>query len=269
MPRLTELAGQAYKGDRTACAAFLRTFLQSELVIPDREQPQKLAVSIAPSSPFFPFLAFESEGETFIPVFEQEEQIASWTGTPLSYRRYAGKQLFTLMPSGWWVIFNPGSEVEKLFSPWEIDLLRGGSEEAISEVVAEHFDSSSDEFIDARTIEPREHPELFEALSRFCHTVSSVLAAWVLELTPITDENPSAREFVIGLMITSSAEAGSRNAEAAATQTTPLRLDLERRLGPLLIGWGTLRTAVVIEGDETVIGALLASHVPAYRRPNL
>lgn len=262
MPTLTQLAEQAFSGNRAACVSFLRTFLETELVIPDREQTEKLSFSVEASSPFFPFFAFESEGETFVPVFELEEQVASWTGTPLSSRRYSGRQLFTLMPASWWVVFNPGSEVEKVFSPWEIALLRTGSEEAIAEVVTELFDSPSEEFLDARTVEPGEHPQLFEAFSQFCRTTHSVKEGWVLEIAPATEENPAAKEVIIGVMISPGVDAAT-----SATHTAALRLNLEQRLGPFLIGWGTLRTAVIAEGEQSVIGSLLSSHAPLYRRP--
>lgn len=262
MPNLTHLAEQAFSGNRAACSSFLRTFLETELVIPDREQPQPLSFSVEPSSPFFPFFAFESEGETFVPVFELEEQIASWTGAPLSVRRYSGSQLFALMPPSWWVVFNPGSEVEKVFSPWEIALMRSGSEEAIAEVVAELFDSPQEEFLDARTIDRGEHPELFDAFSRFCQEAPSIVAGWVLEISPVTEEDLVAREVIIGVMTTP-----SEDTETSVTSTSALRLDLERSLGPLLIGWGTLRTTVFTEGEQSVIGALLDAHPPFYRRP--
>lgn len=263
MSNLTQLAEQAFNGDRTACRSFLRSFLQTELLIPDRKQHQTLSGIVEPPSPFFPFFAFESEGETFVPVFEHEEQIASFTLAPLSHRRYLGRQLFGLVPSSWWVVFNPGSEVEKVFSPWEISLLRSGSEEAIAEVVAELFDSASDEFLDARMMSPVEHPQLFESFSHFCHTTSSIVAGWVLEISPIAADNISAREVVVGVMTAPIGDTQADTERAAA-----LHRQLELMLGPLLIGWGTIRISVIAEGDKSVIGELLSSHPPFYQCQN-
>lgn len=258
---LTLLAEEAFGGSRSSFHAFLRLFLQTELFIPDRVQPHGVGHLPPATSPFFPFFSYESEDRCFIPCFEREEQLAEWSSTPLVYRRSSGLRLFDLIPPDYWLIFNPGSAVEKLFSPWEVSLLRLGSDEVISEIVSELFDAPSEEFLDAAPPLPAQHSQLFDEITQLAREDVEIERAWILELGLMQDTPLPSRELLVGLLVTERSKEGDKRRSLTDRQTA-----IHHRLAPLMIGRGTLRVFVCTDLNHGIFGPLLATYKPFFER---
>ncbi len=262
MGLLTDLSEKSFKGDRVAFISFLRSFVAIDLIVPDSNQAFSLSGQASPPSPFFPFLAFSEDDQTFIPCFEEDNQISSWSRTPLTFRRMPTTQLLQLIPDSWGLIFNPGSDIEKIFTPWEIALLKDGSEGSFEEIAAELFDAPPEEFLSIYPVSPLEYSQLFQAFNDFCSAQASVSEGWILEVVTPSEELEK-REIFAGISI-------CKDGSAVASLVHPmeLRKQLSDTLGPSMIGRGTLRVTVMNEGKENLIDSLLKAHPPIFSRNN-
>jgi hypothetical protein len=258
---LTVLSKEAFEGIRSSCEEFLRQFLDTELIVPDRHQPNIQSTNPEPFSPFFPFFCYEFEGETFIPCFEKEEQLTEWCSKPLTYRRSLGLRIIDLIPPNCWLVFNPGSEVEKPFSPWELSLLRLGSAEAITEVISELFDTPTEELLDANALFSGEHPQLFAELQKICENRSQIDKAWILEVGLVQDSDTPSNEVLVGFLVTKNVKK-----EGKETEIDELQATLQNLLAPLMIGRGSLRVVVLTEISEGIFGPLFKAHAPVFDR---
>jgi hypothetical protein len=258
---LTVLSKEAFEGNRSSCEQFLRQFLDTELIVPDRHQSNIQSTNPEPFSPFYPFFSYEFEGETFIPCFEKEEQLTEWCSKPLTYRRSLGLRLIDLIPPNCWLVFNPGSEVEKPFSPWELSLLRLGSDEAIAEVISELFDTPTEELLDANVLFSEEHPQLFAELQKICENRPQIDKAWILEVGLIQDSDTPANEVLVGFLVTKNLKN-----ELKETEIDELQATLQNLLAPLMIGRGSLRVVVLTEISEGIFGPLFKAHAPVFDR---
>jgi hypothetical protein len=262
MGLITDLAEKSFRGDRAAFMSFLRSFVRTDLIVPDSNQPFPLSGQASPPSPFFPFLAFNEDDQTLIPCFEEDAQIGSWSGTSLTFRRIPSTQLLQLVPDTWGLIFNPGSDIEKIFTPWEIGLLRDGSESSFEEIASELFDPPPEEFLSISPVSSLEYPQLLETFIDFCSAQVSVCEGWILEVVTPSEELEKSEIFA-GVSL-------SRENSAVTPMTEPiaLRKQLSDTLGPSMIGRGTLRVTIMNETKENLIDSLLRAHPPVYSRKN-
>jgi len=258
---LTLLSKEAFEGARSSCEAFLRQFLETELIVPDRQQTNVQSSSQEPFSSFFPFFSYEFEGETFIPCFEKEDQVTEWCSKPLTYRRSLGLRLIDLIPPNCWLVFNPGSEVEKPFSPWEISLLRLGSDEAIAELISELCDTPSEELLDANPVFAEEHPQLLREIQKICDDRAEIDKAWILEVGLIQDSDTPSCEVLVGFLVPKDVKKKLKEKEIDELQVT-----LQNLLAPLMIGRGVLRVVVLTEISGGIFGPLFKSHAPVFER---
>ncbi|MEZ4753705.1 MAG: SseB family protein [Bdellovibrionota bacterium] len=158
------LLEKSFDGSESAAEEFFILFLNSRLIVPSRYQ--KLPLSNAPEYPndFTTALGVKELESTFIPVFIHQEQIFEWCGQELESREIDSKSLLQLVPEGWWIVLNPGSEFEKEFSPWEIEKLKLG-EGSIPEILADIFEANKDSGIEIESTDSTEFLELKNKLS--------------------------------------------------------------------------------------------------------
>lgn len=135
MADLTLLMERASAGDREATRAFFSELFQARLYIPDRHQPGTPMKEVPYPSNFNYLLGVEAEERFIVPAFTSEQFLIEWGGH-LIFREMTGERLLQTIPDGWYCVLNPGQEVEKEFTPWEIEQLRLGPE-AIQEILDE------------------------------------------------------------------------------------------------------------------------------------
>jgi len=125
---------QALEGVPGGTKAFLEGFLQSIIFIPTRHQQHPLSDAPVYPNDLFELLAIQDKERVIIPAFTQVDMIKDWCGNDLLYRKLQVKTLLERVPDEWWLVLNPGMQIEKEFSPWEIEQLRHGPD-GIAEVL--------------------------------------------------------------------------------------------------------------------------------------
>lgn len=144
---LTALLDRASFGKAEEIRAFLKELLKSQVFIPldpkAKNDLEPFEVKIGENTAeSLGYLQVDLEGRKLIPVFSELEFLNSWsTKTELNFvQKEFSKMLWGLNPDSW-LHLNPGQNVGKEFSPWEVEILRGG-EEGIEELVNELCDVS-------------------------------------------------------------------------------------------------------------------------------
>ena len=74
----------------------------------------------------------------FVPVFSDLSKLKEWFKKDIKYHEILGEQLFKATPDTWSIFLNPGDEINKEFTPWEISIMKKG-EEYISEIIDEIY----------------------------------------------------------------------------------------------------------------------------------
>lgn len=120
----------ANSDNKSDIATFYRTLLQSQVFLP-------------PSTSFeteneqnHDFLVIQSKTRFCIPIFTTQESVAAWSGNDLAVITKDFKALLWLIPDQCSLHLNPGQDIGKEFSFWEIEQLRKG-EQAIDEIIEE------------------------------------------------------------------------------------------------------------------------------------
>lgn len=148
-PNFELLLTNAAEGRAQDLEIFFRTFLSAQFHVPLRQQAAPLSHSPKYPNELVSVLGVLDGERTIVPVFSKEEFVAEWLGQELDCHSHSGAALLKLIPEGWWVCINPGQEVEKELSPWEIKKLRTGippGSDDLAELIAEQ---SADSSIDA------------------------------------------------------------------------------------------------------------------------
>jgi hypothetical protein len=142
---LESLLEQALTGDKEAIYQFYKRFLTSEFIVPERFQEAPLSNSAKYPNDFFNLLGIQNKEKSIIPIFCNAEQIQDWCALNLNSKKITAEYLLNNTPEDWWLHLNPGAELNKEFSPWEIKkLLEGelGLNEIISDFGAYEDDSA-------------------------------------------------------------------------------------------------------------------------------
>jgi len=198
---LEELMEQVIEGDSSSLSPFYHKLLSSSLFAPERFQSQPL--SDAPKYPneYFNLLAIRAKERTVVPVFSQSELIHEWSGNHLAFRSVRLKEVIDLIPNDWWVCVNPGLEVEKEFSPWELQKLKDGAE-GIAEIVEELSLDFEPQSLEVSIPQPSEFPELTKKLVELGEREETVLAVHLLCEEMLDKER--LKRILIGVRISSS-----------------------------------------------------------------
>ena len=187
---LDQFMARALEGDEEGVRGFFQAFLEGPLFVPERVQEMPLSHEPKYENAFLNILGVQDQDRVVVPAFSQPEYIEEWARIALKYRTCTGTQLCEMIPAGWWLCVNPGAEVEKEISPWEINLLRGGSQN-LGALVEEIRSSEDIGAFHLYPIEPNAFPELRANLIRCVSTISEVKKLYLLKGRSLNfDENP-------------------------------------------------------------------------------
>jgi len=202
MADLTLLMERASAGDREATRAFFKSFFITPLFVPDRHQPIPPKKDITYPSEFNYLLGVESEGRYIVPAFTSPELLAEWGGN-LVYREITGERLLHVIPEEWYCVLNPGQEVEKEFTPWEIAQLRLG-EGAIQEILDEL--ALADSLIVRKTVGVMEGEGLAlrEALTEHARQIPPIRHLYLLKEECEDEEERVTIRYVVGVAVAAS-----------------------------------------------------------------
>lgn len=133
---LALLLQSASEGERTSVIAFLEAFKSAELVVPEKLQNPRF--DFLPAYPDRPLniLALQDGDTITVPVFSAPNLVQQWSNRDLSVRSMKSTDLIRLLPEDWWLALNPGADIRKDFSPWELSRLLGTQTE-LEEIATE------------------------------------------------------------------------------------------------------------------------------------
>ncbi len=135
--KLTESLEAAANEIPGAAAEFFRLLMKSTVFLPVKSEP-KSGVPILGQleTRDLGFLTVLSDGEEILPIFSEADFVGDWADRELFYAECEFRKLIWLIGESTVFHLNPGQEVGKEISRWEIEKLRNG-EAAIEEIVAE------------------------------------------------------------------------------------------------------------------------------------
>jgi hypothetical protein len=79
----------------------------------------------------------EHADKKIVPIFTKREYVSEWGADQENTAFKRIKALMRIVGDEIWLYLNPGQEVGKEFSPWELEKLREGGAHAVSDIVAE------------------------------------------------------------------------------------------------------------------------------------
>ena len=125
---ILRLMEESTSGDRSTLESFYTAFLECEFVIIKRAS--QAASPREPKYPteFFPFLGIRGGDKTWLPIFTGPAALNEWSTQEMESQTILGREVLERIPGEWWLALNPGNEISKEFSPWEISTLRSGPE---------------------------------------------------------------------------------------------------------------------------------------------
>ena len=109
--------------------------------------------------------------------------IEDWCGKKLSYKEFRDSLLFKAIPEKWWGYLNPGTDLEREISPWEVERLASGRS-SIPELLEEALGLRQGDLL---TIKPLEGFEKLEESIRTFASGEEVLAQAYGALEEIPD----------------------------------------------------------------------------------
>ncbi|MBN8547749.1 MAG: SseB family protein [Deltaproteobacteria bacterium] len=196
----------ALEGDRTAAQAFFEAFLRDPLVVPERRQAQKMSDEPRYPNEFLNILGVQAKERVLVPVFSRRDLIVEWCGSELATRSISGAELLTLMPEEWWICLNPGAEIEKEISPWEIEQLKEGTA-GIPAVLDEIYQDTIVEPLEVQAVNAEEYPSLQRELRIFAEKNSAICKMYLIRQSGKDAEEALINKLLLGLEISAANEA--------------------------------------------------------------
>ncbi|MFM1847376.1 MAG: SseB protein N-terminal domain [Pseudomonadota bacterium] len=181
-PVLTELERamfDALEGDGRAARLFFERLLESKFFVPERHQDRVLSDSPVYPNDLLNVLGIKAPGRVIVPVFTRSELIEAWCGVSLRHRTIGFPELLKILPDEWWVCLNPGAEVEKEISPWELGLLKGGTG-VIDELIEEFNAENAAPTVQIRAPKEGEYGELQRGLSNVAENEKEIARLFIL-----------------------------------------------------------------------------------------
>lgn len=246
----------AQEGNEERITQFYRDFLRAILAVPERLQPQKLSHQPTYPNDFVNILGIQDEQRVIIPIFTRSELIQIWCGQELLFKSYETDRFLTLIPEGWWVILNPGSEYEKEFSPWELDQLRGGIQ-SVPALVAEVIALDPIESVEFKAVPETELTDLRTKLKEDARLIPEVQKLFLIRENGRDLEGTLITTLIIGALID----------PVPANDLKPIEERLRQTATYCQIGGESIKVRVghVIEGN--LLLGIFAGTPAFYERP--
>lgn len=200
--RLAQLLVQAADESTTeTLEAFYRTLLSTPLLVPERAQDKPLGNQPSYPNEFLNILGVQKKDLVFVPFFSSHERILEWSGHELRTRQMTLGEIIELLPAGWWLIMNPGSEGEKDFSSWELDLLRGG-EASIPAIIDEILVEDVIDDVGFSPLEDHELTDLKTALKELAEAEPDIEKLFLIRERGKTVSEREVSSVILGVLIT-------------------------------------------------------------------
>ena len=245
---------KAIEGDSVAAKEFLRCFLTATLFVPERHQSVALAGVAKYPNDFVSVLGVSDNTTTFVPCFTCADYIEDWSGNKLQFKEVQASKLLELIPDGWWLVLNPSSEVEKEFSPWEIEQLKAG-ERNIAEVVAEIF-SDDTQPISIGPIGSDDAPALSQALGQAFESEPGIESIYLLKEAGLTSTSEVKSTLVVGVIL--------KNGDQS--EITRMSEKITQLSATAQIGSDPARIFVATNSDQSVTLKMFIGFKPIYSR---
>lgn len=236
----------AASGESAALQRFFEQLLLAKFFVPQRKQNASLKNIAEYPNDFFNFLALKFDERVFVPVFSRLDDIAQWAGSNLEYREVESVRLFELMPPEWWMVINPGAEVHKEISPWEIERLKNGKIE-IAEIIAELQADQDFEGFSVETPQKDEFATLKSALSQKAQGNSDIAALYLLKEQGRAANDQTDQRLLLGFELVT-----DRQGTADA-----VRKELQLLADQLQIGAEKVRIIFLSESDKSAKGIFM------------
>jgi hypothetical protein len=139
---LTEQLAKASEGGRPEIESFFKVLLVSKVLVPLKPstartvEEQHIPLVGTDTQSTLGFFEVDNGEHVVIPIFSDRAYIADWSGMEIAAVEKEFKVLLNSISPGVWLHLNPGQEVGKEISDWEIERLRKGIE-AVPEIAAE------------------------------------------------------------------------------------------------------------------------------------
>jgi SseB protein N-terminal domain len=181
-------------------SSFYKLLLSMQWIVPERAQDNQLINQPEYPNPFLNILGIVKKEQVFAPIFSSDPRVREWSGHEIRGRYLSFKELLELLPNGWWIIINPGSEGEKDLSPWEIELLRGG-ESNIPALIEEILVEDVIEDIELSELEDSEHQILKTKLVDIAKQNGEVSKLFLLREKGKTLSEKETSSIILGILI--------------------------------------------------------------------
>ena len=192
-------------GSHTAARLVFEGLVDGPLYVPDRHQAQPLSDQPSYPTDLVYVLGLQDVERVVVPVFTRASDIEEWCGLPLSYRCYDGASLFSAIPEQWWIVVNPGSEIEKDLSPWEISRLSEGHA-AIDELVEELFSDVEHDTLSVGPVAEEEVKELQAELIAYAKSDPLIHKLILLKEERESVDEHELQKLLLGVEVAEAAE---------------------------------------------------------------
>lgn len=125
--------------NRKELSDFYQLFLDSNFIVPRRDQEVDLSAGTVYDNEFSDLLGVNTNEAIYLPAFTSNEALSEWYRGSLKTVSIKGSDLLKRISSHWWLTINPGSEWGKEFSPWEIEKLSSNHSEDLEELIEEQL----------------------------------------------------------------------------------------------------------------------------------
>jgi hypothetical protein len=253
---LEESVEAAYSGRRDAVETFFQALFDGPVYIPRRYQSQPMSDSPDYPGDFVDVLGITDDDRVIVPVFSNPDGIEEWCGNPLQWRCMNGIEAAKVIPDDWWVVINPGSEIEKELSPWEIERLREGKE-ALLELVTEAL---SDKDVDPMHVRPCGSDEFEAPLNSLRNYIENDTR--FNTLYALVEENAAADGSAVATLLIGIAVS---NDVPGATFAT-VQDELDALIAPFMIGGQPKKIFIGYDVNKSVMLGIFKGSEPLYQR---
>jgi hypothetical protein len=226
---------EALEGDARCQRVFFEVLLGSTVVVPERNQARPLSDAPRYPNDLLNVLGVQHVDRVVVPVFTEADIIERWCGNRLRSRSLRFVDLLASIPDDWWIGVNPGGDVEKELSPWELSILRRGPQ-GIDEIVEDLTADVLDPTVRIRAPKEDEYGELKRLLLDFGERSVDVARIFLLR-----EEGGDARGAVVLI--------GVEGFSSESADLERLKRETEAVAGGGLIGSDPAR--VLVGGRET------------------
>lgn len=227
---------------------FFEAFLKGPLYVPNRAQNSQLSHQPEYPNEFVSVMGVQDSERVIIPVFSSPSFISEWASQNFEYRKFSGEQLLDILPQGWWLSVNPGQDVGKDISPWEIEMLKAG-DRSFDELIQEIIDGESeDNALEISPLLPEEHNSFKQALIEYVKDIT-----YVSELFLGSVKKEQSYEVIVGLAIDS----------VHTDQIESLRDKIRKFCEPYFIG-NTPIKIIVDHNESNLLLGTFADILPVY-----